>query len=117
MKRGAGPTRARIAPLPTNKPVPMAPPRALRVRLACCVEEARAQSTVNVQELNMPTLQPTMRITAPARLLGDRAGAMDKGLMVCGAGLCIVGVRGGGVVGALFGVQVKVGHDVGRCWR
>jgi hypothetical protein len=77
----------------------------------------RVQSTVSVQELDMPTLQPTMRIAAPARLLSNSASAMNKGLMVCGAGLCVVGVRGGGVVGALFGVEVKVGHDVGRCWR
>lgn len=70
--------------------------------------------TKDVQELDVSALQAAVGVAAPARLLCDGAGAVDKRFIVGCGELCVPCVRGRGAVVALFRVHdVKVGHDVG----
>jgi hypothetical protein len=88
MNSGAGPTRARIAPDPTNSPVPIAPPRALHGELAD--DRAHAHNW-SVQKLNVSTLQSTVGVSSSSSSLGDCRMAVYKGLFVH-SGLFVVSI-------------------------
>lgn len=111
MNKGAGPTRARIEPDPMNKPVPIAPPRAL-----CDHQQQshyKTKSFENVQELDMSALQPAVRVAATPRLATNSGSAMDKRLLKRTV-LFLIPI--GYTMVAFFGIpsigNVVVGHDV-----
>jgi hypothetical protein len=86
MNKGAGPTRARIAPDPTKRPVPMAPPRALESCQYCDPTKIRI---LNIQKLDVSTLQSTVCCASSSSSPRDRRMAVDKRFFV-GCALAVV---------------------------
>lgn len=66
MNSGAGPTSDSIAPLPTNSPVPMAPPRARNLRQRSI--PGRPTDPLQGYSLDVPRLQPTLELMLASKI-------------------------------------------------
>ena len=62
MKRGAGPVRARMAPEPMKRPVPMAPPGRKIVSEDSCSSLVGESKRTESQELNVSTLETSLKL-------------------------------------------------------
>lgn len=105
MNKGAGPTKERIAPDPTKRPVPMAPPRALKSRQHKLTTHGRIRS---LQKLDVSTFQSTMSLAASARCL-SKCRAMNKRLLI-GSCLGVVIIRSIVALLRVSADHVVIGH-------